>query len=209
MDKPGASSHLFPTRRSDLHMKSPTHIKQAFTLVELLLALSIMTIVGVASLSILGATTYGTSNDQLRRELMVKTEVVKQRIDGALHAAVELVIPSSGQPTSTDYFIVWANDSNDDSTKDNSEMILVERNTSTNELLAYRDTSAAGTFSDAATFRTAALAAYTSTRWATGISALSCTATFGTGQLPLLTYSFTLTKGTTSETSTGAASLRQ
>ncbi len=190
-------------------MNKHSRIQTAFTLVELLLALSIMTMVGAASLAILGATTYGTSDDQMRRELMVKSEVIKQRINGAIHSAEALVIPTSGTPTSTDYFIVWADDVNDDSTKDNSEMLLVERNTGSDELVAYQDTSAAGTFSDAATFRTTALASYPSARWATGISALSSTATFGTEQFPLLSYAFTLTKGATSETYRGAASLRQ
>lgn len=190
-------------------MNKHARTQSAFTLVELLLALSIMTMVGVASLAILGATTYGTSDDQTRRELMVKTEVVGRRIDGALHTAEALLVPSSGQPTSTDYFIVWVDDANDDAVKDNSEMLLVERDTGDNELIAYRDTTATGTFSDAGTFRTAALASYPASRWATGVSALSFSATFGTGQLPLLTYSFTLTKGTTSETLTRAASLRQ
>lgn len=183
--------------------------KTAFTLVELLLAMSILAVVGVAALSILGATTYGTSDDQLRREMIVSAEVIKQRINSVVHAAEELIIPNSGQTTSTDYLIVWAKDTNDDETKDNSEMLLIERDTSTNELLAFQDTSAAGTFSDAATFRAAAKASYPSTRWATGFSAFFCTASFGAGQFPLLTYKFTVTRGTSNETHTGSASLRQ
>ncbi|NOX58210.1 MAG: prepilin-type N-terminal cleavage/methylation domain-containing protein [Planctomycetes bacterium] len=192
--------------------KARKNIKQfqhAFTLVELMLALAVMAVVGVTATAILSATTYGTSDDQLRRGLMVKTEVIKQRINGSVRSALEVVLPASGSPNSTDYFIVWANDTNTDSTKDNNEMLLVERNTSTNELSAYRNPSATGTFSDAATFRTAALAAYPSTRWATNCSALSCTGTFGTGQTTLLTYSFTLTNGGTSASAKGAASLRQ
>lgn len=190
-------------------MTTTQRSKTAFTLAELLLALAIMAIVGVAALTILGATAYGTSDDQLRRELLVNTEVIKQRINGTVHSAIEMIIPNSGQPTSTDYFIVWSEDLNDDDAKDNNEIILIERNTTNSELLAYHDPSASGTFADAATFRTTALASYPSTRWATGFSALSCTATIGTGNFPILTYTFTVTKGTTSESSTGSASLRQ
>ncbi|GJM25456.1 MAG: hypothetical protein DHS20C16_18710 [Phycisphaerae bacterium] len=183
--------------------------RKAFTLVELLMALVIMSIVGIAGLAILGATTYGTSDDQLRRELLVNTEVIKKRINGAVRSAVELIVPNSGQTTSTDYLIIWADDTNDDDAKDNNEIILIERNTTNNELLVYQNTSAVGTFADAATFRTAAKASYPSTRWATGFSALFFTGTFGTGEFPLLTYKFTVTKGITSESSTGSASLRQ
>lgn len=212
-------NHLSPSRLHKHHDRNhdltrpfkskPIKFKPAFTLVELLLAMAIMAIIGVAALTILGATTYGTSDDQLRRELLVNIEVIKKRINGTIHSAKELIMPHSGQTTSTDYFIVWANDTNNDDTKDNSEIVLVERNTTDNELLAYQDTSAAGTFSDAATFRTTALASYPSTRWASGFSALSCTATFGTGNFPLFTYKFTVTRGTTNESYTGSASTRQ
>lgn len=181
----------------------------AFTLVELLIAMTILAVVSVAAISILGATTYGASNDQLRRELIVSAEVIKQRINSIVHAAEELIVPNSGQPTSTDYMIVWAKDTNDDEAKDNSEMLLIERDTSTNELLAYQDSAAAGTFSDAATFRTTAKTSYPSTRWATGFSAFFCTGSFGAGQYPLLTYKFTVTRGKSNETHTGSASLRQ
>ncbi len=213
-DKPGASNRLYPNHPNNMRSRTCTlalnrKATPAFTIVELLLAMSIMAVIGVAALTILGATTYGTSDDQERRQMLVNAEVIKQRFNGAIRSAKELIVPSSSQTTSTDYFIVWANDTNDDDTKDNNEMVLVERDTSNNELHAYQNTSATGTFTDAASFRTAALASYPSTRWAIGFSALSCTGAFGTGQLPLVTYKFTLTRGTINESHTGSASLRQ
>ena len=181
----------------------------AFTLVELLIALIITAVIGASTVAMLGAVSYGTTNRREMRSLVVKTRTVQMRMDLALRTAEEVLYPNATQPSVADYTVIWVADENDDDTKQNNEIRLIERDTSTKELNTYRSATDTATFTTVSAFRTNALAAYTPTRWATGISALTFAATTAPTNTFLVSYQLTAESNSQTETAAGAVAPRQ
>ncbi|MCP4246332.1 MAG: hypothetical protein GY778_04715, partial [bacterium] len=95
-----------------------------------------------------------------------------------------------------------------DSTADNAEVQLIERDTTDDELDSYTNTGAVGDYVDAATFRTAAKASYPAELWGTGVTALAFATDAAPPATTLISYSFTLQDADLPETVVGAAALR-
>lgn len=180
-----------------------------FTLVEVLLALVVTTLVGLATVAMLSATAYGTTSRQHARTLLITTRVVDARLGAALRSAQEVVYPNSGQPTATDYLVLWVNDENGDDVKQHGEMQLIERDSATNELRSYRNSADATTYADVAGFRAAALASYPGETWAHGVSALDLAATTTPAGTVLVSFRLTVSEGGESESAVGAVAPRQ
>lgn len=183
--------------------------RNAMTLVELLMAMAITTFVGLATATMLRATSYATTNRQGLRTLLVRAQTVESRFASAVHAAVEIVVPDNTTPTQADYVILWMGDANADGAKQNSEMALIDRSSSTNVLTYYRSTTASGNYSSASTYRTAALAGYPADRWAGNVTSWSTTVVDASTEYPLLTCKFTLDDGSVAQTMQGAACPRK
>jgi hypothetical protein len=182
--------------------------RHALTLVELLLAMAITTFVGLATAAMLRATSYATTSRQGSRTLLVRDQTIQARLQSTVRSALEIFTPSSGTPTQADYVVLWMADTNDDDAKQLSEMLLIERNTTTSVLSEFRNIAATGNFSTAAAFRTAALASYPSDRWGGSVTMLSTTLVSTPTDHPLLVYKFTLSEGGMTQTIQGAASPR-
>lgn len=196
-----------------MHCNQPYQAKplvrhRAFTLVEVLLALAITGLVGLSVATMLTATAYGTTNHRETRGLLVQSQTISARLNSAIRTAKEVLYPNASQTTSTDYIVVWIADDNDDSTKQNNEVQLIERNSGNNELRSYANPADTADFTNVAAFRTQALASYTSVRWSTGVSVLSFEATTSPTDTMLIGYTFTVTQNQTSHTSVGAATPR-
>ena len=183
--------------------------RRAFTLVEVLLALAITALVGLSVAAMLTATAYGTTSRQEMRGLLVKTQTISARLNAAIRTSKVVLYPNAGQATSNDYLVLWTADENDDSTKQNNEVQLIERNAVNNELNSYVDSTDTADFGNVAAFRTQALASYPSARWASGVTSLSLRATTDPAGTMLLSYRFTVAEGQATETAVGAAAPRQ
>ncbi len=179
----------------------------AFTLVELLMAVTITALIGLAVGSIFYATAQGDAWQKSARNTLVKGQVLNSRLDSTIRSSLEVMQPSDASPVSNNTLVLWAADSNGDSAKQNSEMQLIERDSVTNELRSFIATGDDSSFTNAEEYRTAVLAAQTGSRWATGITALSFTRAGGTAS-PLISFRFTIEVDGTSHTAIGAASPR-
>ncbi|MHC4093023.1 MAG: prepilin-type N-terminal cleavage/methylation domain-containing protein [Planctomycetota bacterium] len=174
----------------------------SFTLVELLLALAISALVTASVAAMMVAVSYGTSSSRDLRSLLVKSSTIDARLSAAVRGSRSILASGS------DFLILWTADADDDDTTDNAEVRLIERDPTTDELNTYYDTGAAGDYSDATAFRTAAKASYAYQRWGTGLTAISFVldaAPPGTG---LVSYDLTLASAEVSETVVGAAAIR-
>ena len=178
----------------------PAH---AFTLVEVLTALTITALVAVTTITMLSATAYAGDANRGTRELLVRSKIIDGRLRSAIRASTEVI------DSSNNHLVLWTGDDNNDSAKQNDEVQLIERNTATNELFSYANPADTNGFVDAATFRTNAIASYPSQRWATDVTATTITVTTTpTGSTALVSYRVTVQRGAVSETAIGAAALR-
>ncbi len=181
----------------------------AFTLVEVLLALTITAMVGASVAAMLAGTSYGTSSRRSMRGVLVKTQTTHSRLSAALRVAREVVHPNSGQPTSNDYLVLWIADANDDNIKQNNEVQLIERVAAQDELRSYTSDADPADFVDTSTFRTLALSSYTPELWATEVTALSSRATLSPAGTTLISFRLTVTHGDLTDTAVGASAVRQ
>jgi hypothetical protein len=183
--------------------------RRALTMVELLLAMAITSLVGLATAAMLRATAYATFSRQGQRTLLVRAQTIETRLAAAVRGAAEIVVPNSATPTQAEYIVLWAGDANADDVKQLAEMQLIERNTTTGVLATYSNAGAVGDFTTAAAFRTAALATYPSDGWGGGLTELSFTLVTTAADHPLLTYRLTLSEGDATQTLQGAAAPRK
>ncbi len=202
-----------------------THRRRcAFTLVELLLALAVVGLVAGAASAMLVAVTYGTSSKRDLRSVVVRGKVVGARLTSAIRNSRAIL--ESG----TDYLVLWVADDNPNGTTnspDLSEMQLIERNSSTDELSSYRFPStwnqtqidaanatysltgnAAGFF-QAATASAKTAGSFVESKWTTAVTAIQFTLN-GTDPTnrTLVSYRITFGSGDLSESMMGAASPR-
>jgi len=177
----------------------------AFTLVEVLLALTITGLVGLAVVTMLSAASYGATSRAGMRDLLVVSRTTSARLGVCIRTAVEVVSVDAGG----EYIVLWVQDTNEDSTRQYDELQLIERNTVANELRSYATTSDATAFTTAAAFRTTALASFTAQTWATGITDIEFKQIAASGeQGPLVTWRLTAARDDVSDVASGAAAVR-
>lgn len=178
----------------------------AFTLTEVLLALAITTVVGLAVVAMLSAAAYGSNSRSGMRELFVLGRTTVARVGQAIRTAAEVVEVDG---TAGAYIVLWTADINADGAKQHGEMQLIERDALTNELRSFTNPADSTTFASAAAFRAVAQATFTSERWATGITAATFTQVAPQGGgTTLVSYRITATRSDISETSVGAVAVR-
>lgn len=178
----------------------------AFTLVEVLVSLAIVAVIATASAALMSATAYGTTSGRDLRNLLVKTQTAGARIGTAIRSAQEAV-PYGGIIVSMDYVVLWAEDENDDGSKQNNEMRLIALDTASGELRSYRNASDTAAFADAPTFKTLAMASYASDAWTADVTGVQFKIE-STGTT-LVSYRLTVALGDDSKTAIGAVSPRQ
>lgn len=178
-------------------------MRRAFTLVELLITLTVSAVIAATVITMLSATAYGSDSSRTMRELLVRGKVIDGRLRSAIRGSAEIIDHSD------DYLILWTGDDNDDEAKQNDELQLIERDTSTDELHSYQNGADINNFTTASAFRTNAKASYASQRWATAVTASTITVTSpATNGAVMVSYRFTCERGSTEETFAGVASLR-
>lgn len=195
-----------------------------FTLVELFLALAIVSLVAGAAAGMLVAVSYGTSSKRDLRGVVVRGKVLDSRLGSAIRNSRAIL--ESG----VDYLVLWVADDNPNGTggaPDLSEMQLIERDNGTGDLSSYGfpstwnqaqiDAANAGytlTGNPPGYFRTVTTNAKTSgsfvaSKWGSGVTAIQFTLN---GSDPsdhsLVSYQLTLGSGELSEEVLGAASIR-
>jgi len=179
---------------------------RAFTLTELLLALTITTLVGLAVVTMLQAAAYGSTSRAGMRDLLVLSRTTSARIGLSIRTAVQVV---GVDATNGEYVVLWVADDNEDGAKQYNEMQLIERDSGTSELRSYTSTSNTSDYSSVSAFRSTALASFTQERWATGISDVDFELLAATGQsAPLVSWRVTATRDGMSDTAVGAVAMR-
>ena len=180
----------------------PRRAGRGFTLVELLIALVVSAMVTAGVAAMVSAVSYGTSSNRDLRVLLVRAEVIDSRISEAVRECNSILAGG------TDFLVLWVEDTDDDDTTDNAEVRLIERDPATNVVNNYRNTGVSGEYTDAATFRTTALASYTPQPWTTGVTAISFVLDATPPNAKLATYNITLQDRDLSETVIGVAATR-
>ncbi len=112
----------------------PKHrtLHHAMTLLELLMALAITGIIVVAISSMMYGVTTGTASVDGIRVIVAKSKAVTARIDHAVMSGKRIL--DSGD----DFILIWADDPNMDGLPAACELLLIEHDTSSDELISYR-----------------------------------------------------------------------
>ncbi len=157
----------------------------AFTLVELMVAITVTSIMSVCIAAMIHSVAVGTESQQDGRRHLTRATALQARLMTQIHSARAILATGNG------YLVYWTGDEAVGNTVnksvDLSEMNLIQLNTSTNQLILY--TKAAGvsdsTYSNRTTWYTASQTAkssnwYTSTVLANNVTAFNTTATNST-----------------------------
>lgn len=182
--------------------------RRGIALTELLLALAITALVGISTAALLQATVYASTTRQGQRTLLVRAQTIAARFGQAIRGATEIVAPSAGSPTQADWAVLWTGDANGDGVRQNNELLLIERNTTTGTLSAYSSPAATGDYTTAAAFRTLALSTMPPQRWGSNVADLAFTLHANRPDEPLLGYRFTVAESDLAHTIEGAVSPR-
>lgn len=200
------------------------HRRQAFTIVELVLALAIAGLVSASAAGMLMAVSYGTSSKRDLRSAVVKSQVVDNRIASAIRGSRAIL------ETGIDYLVLWTGDTDANgaaNAPDLAEMRLIERDSATHTLKAYQfpdswtqvqidaaNITYALTGNPGGFFLTVTTAAKTAgsfqpTLWGSGVTSISFVLDDPDPSLTrLASYRLVIASGDLSETVVGSASVR-
>ena len=106
--------------------------RRAYTLVELLLALSLLSLIATTVASVLFGFSRGTEGRQDLRRRSATADVVCNRIEAAIRPCAMLL--ASGER----FMVLWAADSDGNSKPNLSELYRIEWDSSSGEIRAYR-----------------------------------------------------------------------
>ncbi len=197
-------------RQYPLSVRRAAHA-QAFTIVELLMALAITGLIGAAVASMLTAVSYGTNNSRDIRTLVVKNKTISARITAAIREATQLL------DAGDNYIILWTDDINDSGAPDLLELRRINLNTGTRKLIDYTpdpDATDVAYDLEATDFDAVTLSLIDSddmlgALWATDVTAMTVTLDESDPlEATLISFQVTISEGALSDTSVNAASLR-
>lgn len=192
--------------------------RRGLTLVELLMALAITAMVGLAIASMLFAVSRGTASSQDMRGLVVKHKALDARLAAAIRSSRKVLA------TGSNCIVLWMADTRADGVPDLSELRRIEVD-NTGSLVSY-SASFPANWSQAAidaadtsyplnsdfltvTSGLKSNSLFPSTKWMTGVTAITFTLNNATAQSAnLVSYRATVTSGSQSAVPVGAATLR-
>ncbi len=181
------------------------------TAVELLMALAITSLIGLAIASMLTAVSYGTDTSRDIRSLVVKNKTLSARITAAVRQSAQVLDADDG------YVVLWTDDINESGAPDLLELRRIELDAATDELTDYTpDPSATDVAYDLASddFDAVTNGLITSgdllgELWATEVTDWLVDPDDAVVQdAELLSFQLTLTAGGLTDTSVNAVSLR-
>ncbi|MFQ5414622.1 MAG: type II secretion system protein J [Phycisphaerae bacterium] len=192
---------------------------RGLTLVELVIALSITSLIATAATTMLFATSRATEARQDLRHVMTRSAVVQARLADEIHRAAAFLAAG------TDQLILWSSDANGNGSVNLAEIVLIERDSGTNELRRYaivwpagwsqatidaaNTTYAANTDFAAVVVSAKATGNFPATVWSSETTAMTAVLNNATAQdATLATLRLTLTSGDVAESMVAAASLR-
>jgi len=189
-------------------LHAPCH--RALTLVEMLMALAITGLIGVAISSMLTAVSYGTSETRDLRSLVVKNKTLTARITAAVRGSGQVLDAADG------YVVLWTHDLNASGVPDLLELQRIELDAGTDELTSYTPdptaTDVAYVLTDDFDTITTALigsADMEGTLWATGVALWTVSVdTADPLDAALISFQLTLDAGGLTDVSVSAVSLR-
>ena len=103
----------------------------AFTIAELLIALTITSLIALTASGMLFATIRATDDRTDRRHVIVRSAVIGKRITAEVHGALSFLAASD------DEIVIWATDGNANGAVNLDEIVLLERDNATSELRRY------------------------------------------------------------------------
>jgi prepilin-type N-terminal cleavage/methylation domain-containing protein len=192
--------------------------RRGLTLVELMIAMAITTVIMTAAVSMLYATSQGTASRQNQMNLVVMRKLLESRFGGLVRSA------KMATAVGANSLVLWMYDANNSNTPNRSELRYLEYNSGTGELTCYKTvwpagwTSAQATaadteFSLSADFATVMSALKTDAntvaeRWTTGVTGVSFKVNNAAIQSgTLVSYTVTVSTGWLAEPMIGAAAL--
>lgn len=189
------------------------------TMIELLMALTITSIIGAAIAAMLFATARGTSDQNDQRDFLMRQKSLDARLSAVLRSSTRVL---AGDAT---YMVLWMGDSRKNDLVNLSELRRIEFDSTNQRIVAYKtvfpqgwsqaqiDAADAG-HALSSNFNTLTTNLKTSSYfpaeiWMTGISAASFTYPTATlADVRLVNYQITLTEDTLTQVMIGAGGLR-
>lgn len=188
--------------------------RRGLTLVELMLALSIMALIGATVAGMLSAVAYGTDEDGDVRKLVARNKMVSMRINAAVRGSQRVL--EAGQTADLTWVVLWGRDLDENDAPSLLEIRLLEYDAATRTLSSYAAPD--GTTDvlyelsddfDAITDALRGTADFPETRWANDAEAFDVTLDETDPQAAkMLSYRLSLTAGSLTDIAIGTAKLR-
>jgi len=196
-----------------------TQYRRAMTIVEVLMALIVVSLISVGVAAMLHAAEYGTSSQREVRRVAVRSQQVRLRLEDAIRQARQIL--AAGETSAGHgYLVLWRGDTNTEDTNQNkinlSELELIELPDGSSTLTSYVATTLATDTvyeSDSNFYKVAQNAKddgdLTGTTWAESMDEFGITLDeAAAADARLVTWRFTLTDQELSETLVSSIALR-
>ena len=193
--------------------------RAGLTLIELILALGVTSLVAAGVAMVMFATARGTSSSQDVHGLVIKHKIIDSRLGGLVRSC-QMVLA-----TGSNYMVLWVFDTAGNGVPNRDEIRYIEFNSTTNEVWSYKTVWPSGWTQDQINAANTAYplttafgtvipalkgqATFIGERWATGVTGFSVTLNNAVAQsASLVNYTVTITQASGAEPVYGAAALR-
>ncbi|MEM1109691.1 MAG: hypothetical protein AAGH99_13480 [Planctomycetota bacterium] len=188
--------------------------RRGLTLIELIMALGIMTLIGATIAGMLSAVAYGTDEDSDVRKLVARKKTVSMRINAAVRGSQRVL--DAGQTADQTWLVLWGRDLDGNDAPSLLEIRLLEYDTAARTLSSYAapDGTADVAYTLADDFDTITdtlrgTADFPETRWVNDAEAFDVTLDDADPQsAKLVSYRLSLIAGNLTDTAIGTAKLR-
>lgn len=188
--------------------------RRGLTLIELIMALGIMTLIGATIAGMLSAVAYGTDEDSDVRKLVARKKTVSMRINAAVRGSQRVL--DAGQTADQTWLVLWGRDLDGNDAPSLLEIRLLEYDAAARTLSSYAapDGTADVAYTlvddfDTITDTLRGTADFPETRWVNDAEAFDVTLDDVDPQsAKLVSYRLSLTAGNLTDTAIGTAKLR-
>jgi len=184
--------------------------RRGLTLVELILAVAITTLIGAAIASMMAAVSYGSDSSKDMRSLVARSKAVNARISAAIRGSTMVLDRGDG------FLVLWTSDTDENGQPNLREIRRLDYNAAGQSISSYAAPEGASDVEyelsddfEAITDGLMGGGDFPQTLWATGVSAWDLALDTPDPQTAsLVSYQLTLTAGDMSDVAIAAVSLR-
>ncbi len=122
------------TTRLERSSRRRIHRAAGLSFIELMLALAATALIGTSVMSMLVATSYGTTTNKEMLGVLVKQKTIASRLDAAIRSSKMVLESGYNASADVDYLVLWMADTRENEKPNLSELRLVQYSRATDSL---------------------------------------------------------------------------